>query len=132
MMRRKSRPERSSVRSWLERWPSRSAIASITRVESSPAITLGAASGTLLEEGKAPGRRVGQIDNRGSHAWLARYWAQELAAQTEDAELAAVFAPVAEALEMLRPAIARRVQVGLVARSCVYLEDGHRVHCVIS
>ena len=42
------------------------------------------------------------------------------------------FAPVAEALEMLRPAIARRVQVGLVARSCVYLEDGHRVHCVIS
>ena len=44
---------------------------------------------------RAAGR---QIDNRGSHFWLARYWAQELAAQTEDAALAAIFAPVAERL----------------------------------
>ena len=69
------------------------------------ATALDAATGTLLEEGKSPGRRVGQIDNRGSHAWLARYWAQELAAQTEDAELAAVFAPVAEALAANQDAI---------------------------
>ena len=69
------------------------------------ATALDAATGTLLEEGKSPGRRVGQIDNRGSHAWLARYWAQEIAAQTEDAELAAVFAPVAEALAANQDAI---------------------------
>ena len=46
----------------------------------------------LLNENKGPARRVGQIDNRGSHFWLARYWSQELAEQTEDAELAASFA----------------------------------------
>ncbi|MGL5927687.1 MAG: NADP-dependent isocitrate dehydrogenase [Dermatophilaceae bacterium] len=56
------------------------------------------ATGTLLEENKSPARRVGQIDNRGSHVWLARYWAHELANQTDDAELAAVFTPVAAAL----------------------------------
>ncbi|MBK8462328.1 MAG: NADP-dependent isocitrate dehydrogenase [Nigerium sp.] len=59
---------------------------------------LDAATGTLLDENKSPARRVGQIDNRGSHAWLAVYWAEELAAQTDDAELAATFAPVAERL----------------------------------
>lgn len=56
------------------------------------------ATGTLLEENKSPARKVGSIDNRGSHFWLARYWAQELAAQTADEELARIFAPVAEAL----------------------------------
>ncbi len=60
--------------------------------------TLDRATGTLLEENKSPARRVGQIDNRGSHFWLARYWAQELAAQAEDPALAAVFVPVAEQL----------------------------------
>jgi isocitrate dehydrogenase len=60
--------------------------------------TLDRATETLLNENKSPARRVGQIDNRGSHFWLARYWAQELAAQAEDAELAAMFAPVAEQL----------------------------------
>jgi isocitrate dehydrogenase len=60
--------------------------------------TLDRATETLLNENKSPARRVGQIDNRGSHFWLARYWAQELAAQTQDAELAGVFAPVAEQL----------------------------------
>ncbi|HSU75240.1 MAG TPA: NADP-dependent isocitrate dehydrogenase [Terrabacter sp.] len=57
------------------------------------------ATGTLLDENKGPARRVGQIDNRGSHVWLALYWAQELARQTEDAGLAETFAPVAKALE---------------------------------
>ena len=52
----------------------------------------------LLNENKGPARRVGQIDNRGSHFWLARFWAQELAEQTDDAELAATFASVAEQL----------------------------------
>jgi isocitrate dehydrogenase len=56
------------------------------------------ATGTLLDENKGPARKVGQIDNRGSHVWLALYWAQELAAQTDDAALAATFAPVAKAL----------------------------------
>jgi isocitrate dehydrogenase len=56
------------------------------------------ATGTLLEENKSPARRVGKIDNRGSHFWLARYWAQELAAQRTDPALATVFTQVAEAL----------------------------------
>ena len=60
--------------------------------------TLDRATETLLNENKSPARRVGQIDNRGSHFWLARYWAEELAAQGADAELAALFAPVAEQL----------------------------------
>jgi isocitrate dehydrogenase len=54
---------------------------------------------TFLDENKSPARKVGQIDNRGSHFYLALYWAQELAAQTTDATLAARFAPVATALQ---------------------------------
>ncbi|MDD7930557.1 NADP-dependent isocitrate dehydrogenase [Microbacterium thalli] len=60
--------------------------------------TLDAATGTFLEQDKSPGRALGTIDNRGSHFYLALYWAQELAAQTVDADLAAAFAPIAEAL----------------------------------
>jgi isocitrate dehydrogenase len=60
--------------------------------------TLDSATGRVLDENKSPARRLGQIDNRGSHAWLAVYWAHALAEQTDDAELAAVFAPVAEQL----------------------------------
>jgi isocitrate dehydrogenase len=60
--------------------------------------TLDRATGTLLEENKSPSRRAGELDNRGSHFYLALYWAQELAKQPEDAELAQRFAPVAEAL----------------------------------
>jgi isocitrate dehydrogenase len=60
--------------------------------------TLDRATGTFLEEDRSPGRKVGTIDNRGSHFYLALYWAQELAKQTEDAALAAKFAPIAEAL----------------------------------
>ena len=54
--------------------------------------TLDRATGTFLNENKSPARRVGSIDNRGSHFYLALYWAQELAKQTEDAELAEAFA----------------------------------------
>ena len=53
---------------------------------------------TFLDENKSPARKVGQIDNRGSHFYLALFWAEELAAQSDDAELAARFAPVAAAL----------------------------------
>ena len=60
--------------------------------------TLDAATGRLLENGKSPARRLGQIDNRGSHFYLALYWAQALAAQTDDAELAEKFAPIAAEL----------------------------------
>jgi isocitrate dehydrogenase len=60
--------------------------------------TLDAATATFLNEDKSPTRKIGGIDNRGSHFYLALYWAQELAKQTEDAELAAQFAPVAETL----------------------------------
>ena len=53
------------------------------------------ATGRLLEENRSPARRVGEIDNRGSHFYLALYWAQALAAQTTDPELAALFAGLA-------------------------------------
>ena len=59
---------------------------------------LDAATTSLLENNRSPERRLGGIDNRGSHAWLALYWARELAGQTADAGLAGRFAPVAEAL----------------------------------
>ncbi len=60
--------------------------------------TLDEATGKFLENDKSPARKVGQIDNRGSHFYLALYWAQALAAQDRDAELKALFTPVAEEL----------------------------------
>ena len=60
--------------------------------------TLDRATGTFLLENKSPGRALGTIDNRGSHYFLSRYWAEELAKQTDDAELAAAFAPLAATL----------------------------------
>ncbi|MDP2711576.1 MAG: NADP-dependent isocitrate dehydrogenase [Solirubrobacteraceae bacterium] len=56
------------------------------------------ATGSLLENGRSPSRRCGELDNRGSHFYLALYWARELAGQTDDGELAARFAAVAERL----------------------------------
>lgn len=60
--------------------------------------TLDRATATFLEEDKSPSRRLGGIDNRGSHFYLAMYWARELAAQTDDAELAGAFAALAKTL----------------------------------
>jgi isocitrate dehydrogenase len=60
--------------------------------------TLDEATGKLLDEGKSPSARTGELDNRGSHFYLALYWAQALAEQTEDRELRAHFAPLAKAL----------------------------------
>ncbi len=60
--------------------------------------TLDAATGRVLEENRSPARKVGQIDNRGSHFYLALYWAQALAEQTDDPAAAALFAPLAARL----------------------------------
>jgi isocitrate dehydrogenase len=61
--------------------------------------TLDRATGRFLNENKSPSRKVGEIDNRGSHFYLALFWAQELASQSEDADLAADFADLAQTLE---------------------------------
>jgi isocitrate dehydrogenase len=61
-------------------------------------VTLDRATGTFLNENRSPARKVGSIDNRGSHFYLALYWAQELAKQTDDPALAKAFAPLAETL----------------------------------
>ena len=79
--------------------------------------TLDRATGTFLNENKSPARRVGQIDNRGSHFYLALYWAQELAAQNENAELAGAFAGLAATLAEQQEAIAAEL-IGV---------QGHRV-----
>ena len=60
--------------------------------------TLDAATGKFLENDRSPGRKLGTTDNRGSHFYLAMYWAQALAAQNDDKELKAIFTPVAEQL----------------------------------
>ncbi|MGI8711069.1 MAG: NADP-dependent isocitrate dehydrogenase [Acidimicrobiales bacterium] len=60
--------------------------------------TLEAATGRFLDEGRSPSRKVGELDNRGSHYYLARYWAEALAAQRDDPDLAERFAPLAERL----------------------------------
>ncbi len=60
--------------------------------------TLDKATETFLNEDRSPGRKLGTIDNRGSHFYLALYWAEELAKQTEDADLAAAFASLASSL----------------------------------
>ena len=60
--------------------------------------TLDEATEKFLENDKSPARKIGQIDNRGSHFYLAFYWAQALAKQTKDAELKAIFTPIAEEL----------------------------------
>jgi isocitrate dehydrogenase len=67
--------------------------------------TLDRATATFLEENKSPSRKAGEIDNRGSHFYLALYWAQELSSQTEDAELAAAFAELAKTLADNEPKI---------------------------
>ena len=67
--------------------------------------TLDAATGTFLLEDKSPKRKVGELDNRGSHFYLAKFWAEELAKQDKDAELASAFAEVAKVLDENEQAI---------------------------
>ncbi|RYG90967.1 NADP-dependent isocitrate dehydrogenase [Loktanella sp. IMCC34160] len=71
-----------------------------------------AATQGVLDHGRSPGRKVGQPDNRDSHYWFARYWAEALAAQSDDAELAAHFAPIATALAENEATIIAELQAG--------------------
>ncbi|QNE89014.1 NADP-dependent isocitrate dehydrogenase [Corynebacterium incognita] len=73
------------------------------------AAALDKATERVLDEGKSPSRKVGEIDNRGSHLYLAAYWAEELAAQTDDAELAAAFKDFSAALNENLEAIAQEL-----------------------
>jgi isocitrate dehydrogenase len=73
------------------------------------ASTLDRATGRLLEEDRSPSRKAGELDNRGSHFYLALYWAQEIAAQDEDDELAARFKPLAERLASAEDQIVREL-----------------------
>jgi isocitrate dehydrogenase len=92
------------------------------------------ATGAVLENGRSPSRRGGELDNRGGHFYLALYWAQELAAQTEDAELADRFAAVAEALAAGEDAIVAElaaVQGEPVDLGGYYRPDPARVEAVM-
>ena len=62
------------------------------------AVALDAANAKFLDTDKSPSRKTGELDVRGSHFYLALYWAQALAAQTQDVQLAAAFAPLAATL----------------------------------
>ena len=96
--------------------------------------TLDAATGALLENGKSPSRKVGELDNRGSHYWLARYWARELASQDSDEELAQAFRPLAEKLEAEEASILselERVQGEAVDLGGHYLVDRDKATSVM-
>jgi len=96
--------------------------------------TLDRATGRLLENGRSPSRRCGELDNRGSHFYLALYWAQELAGQADDEELAARFAAVAERLAADEAAIVDElaaVQGEPVDIGGYYRPDPARVHAVM-
>ena len=73
---------------------------------------LDAATEQLLLNDKSPKRKAGELDNRGSHFYIALYWAQALAAQDKDAELKAVFAPVAEKLAAQEAVILAELSAG--------------------
>lgn len=71
-----------------------------------------AATQGILDDNRSPGRKAGQPDNRHSHYWFARYWAEALAAQSDDAEMAAHFAPIAQALAEGEAAITAELGAG--------------------
>jgi isocitrate dehydrogenase len=86
--------------------------------------TLDRAIARLLEENRSPSRKVGELDNRGSHFYLALYWAQELAAQNSDAELAERFAPLAARLTENEAKIVE--ELGSVQGSSVDIDGYYR------
>ncbi len=95
---------------------------------------LDAATGKLLDENKNPSRKTGELDNRGSQYYLALYWAQELAAQTEDKELAERFAPLAQTLAENEDTIVRElieVQGSPVDIGGYYQLDNEKVDAVM-
>ena len=79
--------------------------------------SLDRATGSVLENGRSPSRRVGELDNRGSHFYLALYWSQELASQSEDVALVEMFAALADQLSAQQDKIAEEM----------YLEQGRPV-----
>lgn len=88
--------------------------------------TLDAATGKLLQENKSPKEKTGELDNRGSHFYLAMYWAQALAEQGDNAELKTVFGPIAKALSDQEPQIVNelnKVQGKSVDMNGYYLPD---------
>ncbi|WP_104108702.1 NADP-dependent isocitrate dehydrogenase [Arthrobacter sp. N199823] len=96
--------------------------------------TLDRATGTFLLENKSPKRKVGEIDNRGSHFHLSKFWAQELAAQSVDAELAAAFATVATELTNNEDAIIAElaeVQGSAVDLGGYYRPDAAKVAAIM-
>ena len=89
------------------------------------------ATGRVLEEGRSPSRKAGELDNRGSHFYLALYWAQELASQSGDAELAERFKPLAERLAADEARIVEElnaVQGSPVDIGGYYLPDSERAN----
>jgi isocitrate dehydrogenase len=96
--------------------------------------TLDAATGKLLDNNKNPSPKTGQLDNRGSQFYLAMYWAQELAAQTDDVELQAHFAPLAKSLTENEQAIVAElnaVQGHPVDIGGYYMPDPKKVSAVM-
>jgi isocitrate dehydrogenase len=96
--------------------------------------TLDRANATFLNEDRSPSRKVGELDTRGSHFYLALFWAEELAAQAEDASLAATFAPVAKALREKEAVIAGEllaVQGGPVDLGGYYRPDPAKASAVM-
>jgi len=92
--------------------------------------TLDRAIGRVLEEDRSPSRKSGELDNRGSHFYLALYWAQELAGQSEDAEISERFAPLAERLAADEAKIVRElnaVQGSAVEIGGYYRPDPERM-----
>jgi isocitrate dehydrogenase len=92
--------------------------------------TLDRATGKVLEDNRSPSRDVGELDNRGSHFYLALYWAQELAEQTQDQELADRFQALAKRLSGNERKIVRelsKVQGSAVDVGGYYHPDGERV-----
>jgi isocitrate dehydrogenase len=98
------------------------------------AAALDRATATFLNEDRSPGRKLGTTDNRGSHFYLALYWAQELAAQTDDASLAAAFKDLAETLAAKESTIADEllaVQGEPADIGGYYLPDAGKVEAVM-
>jgi isocitrate dehydrogenase len=98
------------------------------------AAALDRATATFLDEDRSPGRKLGTTDNRGSHFYLALYWAQELAAQTDDASLAAAFKELAETLAAQESTIAEEllaVQGEPADIGGYYLPDADKVEAVM-
>jgi len=96
--------------------------------------TLDRATGTFLNEDRSPGRKLGTTDNRGSHFYLALYWAEELAKQTDDAALAEAFAPLAATLRENEEKIAAEliaVQGNPVDIGGYYRPDAEKVAAVM-